>query len=247
VRGAAAAFLLVAVELVAGTFVLMWVSMLLWRSIDRGHFRAATWVLAPLTLVVALALPEGSRVAAFITAGLMAIFLACVYLERPVLEILSGGSASIASIAVVLSATLESCLPRCGFDLIQAPAGLLFLGAITHGMVLGHWYLNQPRLEIKPLKGATWIIFGVLALSAAVGVVTRAELLNAFVRTNLLAVSAEGYWWVWLLLLAGTFILTWMIRSTVAIRSTQSATGLLYIAMVPAIGAQFLLNLLAVS
>ena len=61
---------------------------------------------------------------------------------------------------------------------------------------------------------------------------------------GLVALSASGYWWAWLLLLAGTAGLAFMVRSTVRDRSTQSATGLLYIAMLTAIGAQFLLSLL---
>jgi hypothetical protein len=247
VRGAAAALLLAAVELAAGTFALLWVSMLVWRSIDRGHFRATTWVLAPITLAIALGLPGRARMAGFVAAALMAAFLAAVYAEQSVLEVLAGGAATLAVTTSAVLASLSACEAGCTPDVAHAVVGMLFLGAITHGMILGHWYLNQPRLEIAPIKGAAWIIFGSIAVAAAAGLATRQVLLNATVTANVLAVSAAGYWWVWVLLLAGTLLLSLMIRSTVAIRSTQSATGLLYIAMLPAIGAQFLVNLLLVS
>jgi hypothetical protein len=247
VRGAAAAFLLAAVELAAGTFALMWVSKLIWSSIDRGHFRATTWVLAPITVAIAIPLSGRARVAGLVAAALMALFLGAVYLEQTVLETLSGAAASLIGIAAVVFSGLSACDVECGVGVVHALVGLVFLGAVTHGMILGHWYLNQPRLEIAPLKGSAWIIFGTIAVAFVAGLATRAVLLTATVRANVLAVSAAGYWWVWLMLLAGTLLLVLMVRSTVAIRSTQSATGLLYIAMIPALGAQFLINLLVAS
>jgi hypothetical protein len=247
VRGAYAAFLLEAIELCAGTFALMWISMLIFRAIDRGHFRATTWVLAPLMLAVSLGLPGRGKLFGGVAAGLMALFLAAVYSQRPLLEFVAGPAAAAGAIWTIVYASGEACQGSCGLEVAHALTGAFFLGAVSHAMILGHWYLNQPRLPIEPLKGATAIIFGSLIATMVAGVVTRSELLRATIKSNLFAVSATGFWWVWLLLVAGTAVLALMIRSTVWIRSTQSATGLLYIAMIPALGAQFLVNLLISS
>ena len=111
-------------------------------------------------------------------------------------------------------------------------AGVLGAGWVT--MVGGHWYLVNPRLPIDPL----------LRLS-------RAALIAVFVR-GAVAVFAVGWWWShfdpavadWVTVLDGIspFVLgrflmgillpvgaMFLVVSTVRIRSTQSATGILYI------------------
>jgi len=241
-RGPGGAFVLVGMEILAGTFVLMWVTMLVWRVVDRGHYRAGAWCIAPLVAAVSLALPRSLRTEGFVLAGLMAAFLAAVYSQRPTLEIGTGAAASLLSVWLILQGGSRGC-GGCADGIALAGAGTFFLGAVTHAMVLGHWYLNQPRLPIEPLKGATRIMLAALAAAAVAGVVTRGRLLRA-VLPGLVAVSASGYWWAWVLLIAGTVVLGLMVRATVWDRSTQSATGLLYIAMITAIGAQFLVSLL---
>ncbi|MGH2705093.1 MAG: hypothetical protein ACRDJ4_08360 [Actinomycetota bacterium] len=235
-------FTLVGLELLIGTFVLMWVTLLVWRVVDRGHYRAATWVLFPLQAALSFALGRDLRTAGLITAGAMAVFLAAAYSQRPLVEWITGGLASAAGLWVVAQLGVDGC--GCAAGAPQAFAGALFLGAVSHGMTLGHWYLNQPRLPIEPLRGAGFILLGSIAVSLVAGLVSRPELIRARIGGGLLAFSGAGYWWAWLLLLAGTAILAVMVRATVATRATQSATGLLYIAMVTAIAAQFLMTLL---
>jgi hypothetical protein len=242
VRGPVGAFVLVGFETLAGTFVLMWVTMLVWRVVDRGHYRAAAWCLVPLVVALSFALRRGLRTEGFVLAGLIAAFLVAVYTQRPLLEVATGALASLISVWLILQGASQSC-GGCRDGILLAVAGTFFLGAVTHAMVLGHWYLNQPRLPIEPLKGATRIMLASLAVAGVAGLATRSRLLKA-VLPGLVAFSASGYWWAWLLLLAGTAGLAFMVRSTVRDRSTQSATGLLYIAMLTAIGAQFLLSLL---
>jgi hypothetical protein len=241
-RGPGGAFVLVGMEILAGTFVLMWVTMLVWRVVDRGHYRAATWSIAPLVTALSFALPRNLRTEGFVLAALMAAFLVAVYSQRPTLEIATGAAASLLAVVLILQGGSRSC-GGCADGIALAGAGTFFLGSVTHAMVLGHWYLNQPRLPIEPLMGATRIMLASLAAAAVAGVVTRGRLLRA-VLPGLVAVSGSGYWWAWVLLIAGTVVLGLMVRATVWDRSTQSATGLLYIAMITAIGAQFLVSLL---
>jgi hypothetical protein len=242
VQGPVGAFILVGFETLAGTFLLMWVTMLVWRVVDRGHYRAATYCLIPLVGALSFALPRNLRPEGFVLTGLLAAFLVAVYTQRPALEIATGALAAALSVVLVFRAGSGTC-GGCTAGITLALVGTFFLGAVTHAMVLGHWYLNQPRLPIEPLKGATRIMLVSVAAAAVVGVAARGRLLKAALP-GLISFSASGYWWAWLLLLAGTAVLAFMIRATVWDRSTQSATGLLYIAMLTAIGAHFIVSLL---
>jgi hypothetical protein len=148
---------------------------------------------------------------------------------------------------VIGAAGWQACEDGCSLGVLHALLGALFLGGVTHGMILGHWYLNQARLPIDPLKEQTRVIFGLLALSTVAGVVTRPPLLQGEIPAGIMTYASSSYWWTWLFLLATTAVLMAMVRVTVRDRSTQSATGLLYIASLTALAAQFVLNLLVTT
>lgn len=243
--GPAGAFLLAGLQVLIGTFAVMWSNLLVYRVVDRGHYRSATWVLFPLILGIAFLLPEDVLFHSLATALLAALFLAAIYSQRPGLEWSSGALASLLGAWLIVASTTNSCTANCGMTAIHALGGAFLLGALTHAMVLGHWYLNQPRLPMEPLRGATRLLLGSAFLMAGLGVATRSFLVQGAAPGSVIAFSSAGYWWTWLLLMAGVGVLGGMVSSTVRSRSTQSATGLLYVAIIPALVAQFVLNLLA--
>lgn len=243
--GPGGAFGALALELLGGTFVALWLSSLIQRAVTRGHHRSVTWVLWPLMAGVALLLPAGSKGWVWGAALGMVIFLGAVYLQRPLLEWLAGGLASLASLGAIAEVGFRAC--ECPAGAALSLAGAVFLGFLTHGMALGHWYLNQPRLPLEPLKLAVRLMSGALVLLVVAGLALRSRLVVGSVPGGPLAVTGQSLWWGWLVLMAGAGILARMIRTTVWTRSTQSATGLFYVAMVPAIMGQFLVNLLVSS
>jgi len=117
-------------------------------------------------------------------------------------------------------------------------ASALFLGSVCFGMILGHWYLISPALSIGPLRRAALLILASLTAKLLLfGLAlylygTSADLpRQAAVR----AFWGPGGFFLWMRALFGLLapaILSVMIWSTVKIRSTQSATGLLYVATV---------------
>lgn len=246
-RGPGGAFVLVCLQLLAGTFVFMWMAHLRWKFINRGYYRSTTWVLWPLTAVLTPLLPSSLRLLNLATAVAMLVFLGAVYSQRPLLEWVTGAVASAGSLWLIILAGLAGCIRGCGTEVTHAVAGLVLMGAVTHAMVLGHWYLNQARLPIEPLAQHTWVLFLGIAVSGVIGVATRGQVTDGMVPGGIFAFSGSSYWWVWLLLLGATAGLGAMIMATVKERATQSATGLLYIAIVTALGAQFVLNLLILS
>ncbi|MCA1841224.1 MAG: hypothetical protein ABR507_10155 [Actinomycetota bacterium] len=192
-------------------------------------------------------MPTQIRWTQWISAATLAVYLAAVYSQRPLFEWITGALAGSASVLVLVVASTAGCSTRCGVLGLHIGSGALMLGAVTHGMVLGHWYLNQARLPTDPLKQATRIIFGALAIATVVGIATRATVVSAKVSGGLVALSGSAYWLAWLLMVAGTAVLAVMVMATVKVKSTQSATGLLYIAIVTALAGQFMLNLLVTS
>jgi len=245
--GPGGAFGLSAVQLLAGLFVFMWAASLRYKIVNRGYYRSTVWVLWPLMLLTAFALPGNLKVLGILCALLWGLFLLAVYTQRPLLEWISGAAGSASGLILIATAGWQACEGGCAFGAVHALLGGLVLGGVTHGMTLGHWYLNQARLPIEPLKEQTRLIIAILGLSAVAGVLTRPALLRGAVPGGIFTYSASSYWWTWLLLMAGTGFLMGMVRATVRDRSTQSATGLLYIAMLTALAAQFVLDLLVAT
>ncbi len=112
----------------------------------------------------------------------------------------------------------------------------LVLGTVLSAMITGHWYLVNRRLTIQPLRVATQLFLGATLLRLALVVAAVSALLLS--REALVAQSAQALlqfsgtgWLFWLRViigLAGPLIFGFMIYETVKIRSTQSATGMLY-------------------
>lgn len=245
--GPGGAFSLTSIQLLAGVFVFMWLASLRFRILSRGYYRSTTWVLWPLMLMLAFVLPGRLESLGLAAAAAYLLFLLAVYSQRPLLEWLAGGAGTLLSLWLIVDAGRQACPGGCTLGVTHGLVGTLFLGGVTHGMVLGHWYLNQARLPIEPLKEQSRAIYLLLAASALAGILTRTTLLEGTIPAGIMTYTTSSYWWTWMFLLATTAVLMGMVRATVRDRSTQSATGLLYIASLTALAAQFLLNLLVTT
>ena len=118
---------------------------------------------------------------------------------------------------------------------LHAVSSSLLLGSVTLAMMLGHWYLVTPKLSIDPLKrySAAYILLTVwMALLVAYnlyGAKSAAEtngLPDVFQREFIFILFRVA--WGILVPLG----LSYWIWATVKMKSTQSATGILYAAMV---------------
>lgn len=111
----------------------------------------------------------------------------------------------------------------------------LAVGLVTVAMVLGHWYLVQPKLALAPLRRMCDVLIGVLLARL---IVTGWGFATSLGQGHRFLGGPEPIPWEILILsqrllfgFGGSLILAVMIRKTVALRSTMSATGLLYIAI----------------
>ncbi|PIK14077.1 hypothetical protein [Halobacteriovorax sp. JY17] len=108
----------------------------------------------------------------------------------------------------------------------------ILLGIITYAMILGHYYLVVPRLSEKPLKVSILILWAILAIKVIWSGYETYLNWGFFKEFTQLG---GGYAFNWLMLtmrvgwgyvvIFAMSIFTWKL---VKIRSTQSATGVLY-------------------
>lgn len=147
---------------------------------------------------------------------------------------------AVAALAAATAPILHSLLSSetsHGLAVAGAISSSLLLGAVTVTMVLGHWYLVDTSLSIAPLKdGARWFSIAVALRWLCVLVVLAFggwEVLR-ITRAADLILSTNGMFFLFrsLMGLAAPLMLSVLIWQTVKMRSTQSATGLLYVAMI---------------
>jgi protein NrfD len=119
----------------------------------------------------------------------------------------------------------------------------LLLGAGVLAMLLGHRYLTDPTLSIVPLHQLSRLFMGLVFLEGGLVIIHLIIAApSSSIADALLLRTFEGlYLWIRLAIgIIGPMILAPMIMATVRERSTMSATGLLYVAMLMVIiGALF--------
>jgi hypothetical protein len=124
-------------------------------------------------------------------------------------------------------------------------AATALLGSVLLTMVFGHWYLVIPRLSIEHLMKLTKVLMGAILLRMVTVVVTfaliQAEPALSFTAVLRSLMIQQGiFFWPRLLFgIVAPIVLAVMIHSTVQIRHTQAATGLLYVAVVTLLFGEF--------
>lgn len=156
-------------------------------------------------------------------AALMILLGLAAALAAPALE---GGASPAASSLSALAGALTGAL-----------AGALLAGSTAATMTLGHWYLVDTTLSIRPLATGAALFLGAAGLRAAVAagflvsgghhalrIESPADLIYSTTALFFSFRTVTG--------LLAPLTLAALVRSTVRIRSTQSATGLLYVALI---------------
>ncbi len=106
------------------------------------------------------------------------------------------------------------------------------LGTAVTAMLLGHLYLIAPGMALAPLMRVLTVLFwavGFRMVMAGWGLWTWAE------EHSVVSWEDETILWLplrWGLGFGGPLVLGWMARSAAKIRSTQSATGILYVVVI---------------
>ena len=224
--------------------------------------------LASILLLIAFAFrPEASAETPLASAGWWALVVATgallVYwasigralaaLRAPLLWITLIGGLVAMVIQAVEWAAVEAGPPALLTAVSFASSAALLGGSCT-AMILGHWYLVLPSMDVELLKGIVKFHIGsTLARIAVVGVVVGVALATwqapSGAGFDRYVLSLEGifFWQRVLFGLAGPLVLAYLTWETAKIQSTQSATGILYVDFFTVIVGEVLAKYLLVS
>jgi hypothetical protein len=214
--------------------------LLPWRAVPLAFFRTQAHVILGLLVLAALdqARAGGPSSALWVlVAGAVLAYLSAVGwgLGLPRLGL---GAAALAAFATAGWLVSASWSVSAAFGTVNGLSRLssgFLLGATLTAMLLGHYYLTAPAMTIEPLKRAVLLLawgLGGRSLLAAVGLwAEHAGILGA--GSWSLDPRAGTFLAVrWGIGLAAAAVSTYMTWKTAQIRSTQSATGILYITMI---------------
>jgi hypothetical protein len=145
-------------------------------------------------------------------------------------------------IAIVLQAVEVSAGRSLSFRVLTVASFLTsaaMLGGACTAMILGHWYLVIPSMQVSHLQSIVRVhIASLAARVVVVGTAVWFALATAYAanpvvgpsfRRYILSVDGIFFWQRILFGLAGPAVLSYLTWETAKIRSTQSATGILYV------------------
>ena len=207
------------------------------KRVTSGYFRNHLYVLLGLNVLAALVAwqaPERFSIWPPLVGAVMSYAGAVAWLyEKPragrvllTVVAIAGLTGAWLATSPDISTTSESPAATA-LRWLDAPTSGLLLGSTMAAMFLGHWYLNTPTMELAPLERLV-LLMGAAAIARAVvcgsGLVMQIEQVGvpqpAFIALR------------WLSGLLGTLALCVMTWETLKIPNTQSATGILYVAVI---------------
>jgi hypothetical protein len=218
------------------------------RQVSSGYFRNHLYVTLGLATLAALALGARWHITLFaiLAAVLSYIGSVCWLYEakqagKVFIKLVAGAAFLAAFLTAITQQDVHSLVRTSEVEIdgiedsntVQAVAtatsGLL-LGVSFAAMLLGHWYLNAPGMELAPLRR--------LISVAGVALVAQAIVSGTGLARELSTGGDLSLPWLLFVLLRWSFGLfgvaglLWMAYQTLKIPNTQSATGILYVAVI---------------
>ena len=163
-----------------------------------------------------------------------------------------GGIAALVDQAVSWSAIEMG--PSSGLTIASFISSSALLGGTCTAMILGHWYLVLPSMDVSLLQGIVKFHIGsTLVRMVVVGAVIAAALASwqspggAGFDRYIFSIEGIFLWQRVLFGLLGPIVLAYLTWETAKIQSTQSATGILYVDFFTVIVGEVLAKYLLVS
>jgi hypothetical protein len=251
-RGASGVLAVVLAESAAGTAAVLWLTPM-WGAVKRGFFiltGAVAFVFAVLaaTSGAVASDPDGSL--GFSTFAVRGLIVTAVVLGLSLVALMirfhvAGrvlGLLAVPSSLAALWALAYLGEPALPIALFQLGAGALFMGAVTDGLLLGHWYLTDRRLGREHIQRLSLVLIVAVVLEGA------AIASGGFGQTPSLAVGFSPFLsisglasWLGLGMAAATALIAVLIRASLRgsrARAVQAATGFFYLAVITAFSAE---------
>jgi hypothetical protein len=235
-------------ETAAGGAAFLWLTPL-WGRVRRGFFVLTGSVVLGCELLALLASsssdPDVARASVLLAAlasALVGTSLAALILRLDLPGRLLGVASVPASLAALV-ALAWAVAPSPTAAAAQLLAGAVFMGAVTDGLLLGHWYLVDRRLSRDHIHRFATLLLAAVALEAvAVGVLgfggPPPDVAGGF--NPLLAIGGLSTWLA-LGMVACTGVIAVLIRASLKgtrPRAVQAATGFFYLAVITAFTAE---------
>src|SRR5204862_7727633 len=180
--------------------------------------------------LVALGAAEGAIVIYWATVGRA---LASI---RPALVGVAVGSGTAAIVLQALAIAVDRALPMQVLTVASFLSSAALLGGACTAMILGHWYLILPSMQVSHLQSIVKVhivsmVVRVVVVGAAVflAIATWQPGLGPSFRHYITSVGGVFFCQRVLFGLFGPALLSYLTWETAKIRSTQSATGILYV------------------
>jgi protein NrfD len=155
---------------------------------------------------------------------------------RPALVALACGGGLVALTAQAVAATANAATGFTVLTFASFVSSAALLGGASTAMILGHWYLILPSMQVSHLQSmvklhiASLVVRIVVVIAAVtVAIVTWQPGLGPSFRHYILSAGGIFFWQRVLFGLGGPLVLAYLTWETAKIRSTQSATGILYV------------------
>ena len=223
------------------------------RWVDSGYFRVHLYVTLGLqALAAAVALTSNGQLPLWpAVAGTVLCYVGAVlwlYEQRRAGRVLLVLVALVSLVGSWVSAPATASEPGLLVSalLVATPAASgLLVGSALAAMFLGHWYLNHPGMKLEPLRRLVlWIAAAVGLRTLVAGVGLAVLVAQAGWPTGLPAALLAMHW---LGGIGATLAVDYMAWETLKIPNTQSATGLLYVAVITTFLGELASQLLSVD
>ena len=242
---------LVMAEIAVGGLAVLWLTPM-WGKVRNGFYKLTGAVLASSAILAWLAARgelSGDLASSRARTGalLLGVFAALTVLWQVLLwarALTLSRTVGIAAVpvgaAALIAIALEPAARASGaLAAFQLLAGSLFIGAVTNGLLLGHWHLVDRRLSREHLGRinhfflAGTVLAAIAVLAGGTGGGEARPDFSPLLGVGVLTVSLA----VGLAVLCA--VLGWIIRALIRENSLQAATGFFYLAVILAISAEF--------
>jgi protein NrfD len=161
---------------------------------------------------------------------------------RPTIVLFAVGAGLTALVLQSLTISAGRALPMQALTIASFLSSAALLGGACTAMILGHWYLVIPSMQVSHLQSIVKVhIASMVVRAAVVGAAVFVAIVTSFparpdyafggpsFRHYITSVAGIFFWQRVLFGLAGPALLSYLTWETAKIRSTQSATGILYV------------------
>jgi hypothetical protein len=155
---------------------------------------------------------------------------------RPAVVVVAFVAGLIALVGQALDAAAASAVSIQALTIASFLSSTALLGGACTAMILGHWYLILPSFSVTHLQSIVKVHIASLVVRIAVvgaavfvAIATWVPGSGPSFRYYMFSVGGIFFWQRILFGLAGPAVLSYLTWETAKIRSTQSATGILYV------------------